>query len=341
MVRRDDRSRADRSGRESVAPVATRVARRRAKRRRRRRQIAGVTCVVGLIALAGGVLITRAAPPARRSAQSSGRRGTPATPTSSTVVAATQRVLPGIRDVFSAPPVASYLAGVPDDLTAAVYDAATGRLSVYHPGVAQDTASIMKVDILATLLAQSQSDGTALSPAVQGLSTAMIEQSDNNDAQALWNAEGGATAVSAFDATAGLSQTTPDAAGYWGLSTTTAADQVQLLRQIAYPSAVLTPTSRSYELGLMSNVESGQAWGISSGVAPGVAVALKDGWLPLDAGGWQVNSEGYVDGDGRDYIIAVLTDGNGTEADGIDTIEDLSALIWQELAPAASATAPS
>ncbi len=42
-----------------------------------------------------------------------------------------------------------------DNLTAAVYDNVTGTTSLYRPGVAEDTASIMKVDILATLLAQA------------------------------------------------------------------------------------------------------------------------------------------------------------------------------------------
>jgi beta-lactamase class D len=163
----------------------------------------------------------------------------------------------------------------------------------------------------------------------------MIEESDNDDAQDLWDSEGGATAVQTFDTAAGLTQTTPDAAGYWGLSTTTAADQVQLLRTVAYANNVLTSASQGYELGLMSHVESDQAWGVSAGPGTSAAVALKNGWLPLDSGGWQVNSIGYIDGDSRDYVIAVLTDG-ATEAGGIAAIQGLSALIWQELAPSSS-----
>ena len=104
------------------------------------------------------------------------------------------------------------------------------------------------------------------------------------------------------------------------------------MRTLAYPSAVLTPASQGFELGLMEHVESDEAWGISSGPGTDATVALKNGWLPLDAGGWQVNSVGYVDGDGRNYVIAVLTDG-ATEASGIAAIEGLSTLIWQELAP--------
>jgi hypothetical protein len=48
-----------------------------------------------------------------------------------------------------------------------------------------------------------------------------------------------------------------------------------------------------------------------------------------------VNSIGYVNGDGRNYVIAVLTDG-ATEANGIATIEELSGFIWRELVPSSS-----
>ena len=105
---------------------------------------------------------------------------------------------------------------------------------------------------------------------------------------------------------------------------------------VAYPNNVLTPASQGYELGLMSNIDPSQDWGVSAGLAPGTAVALKNGWLPNESGIWQVNSIGYVNGDGRDYVIAVLTDGSSSKTSGIATIEGLSTLIWQELAPAAT-----
>jgi hypothetical protein len=109
---------------------------------------------------------------------------------------------------------------------------------------------------------------------------------------------------------------------------------VELLRAIVLPNAVLDPTSQSYELGLMESVEPNEAWGVSAGVPQGVTLALKDGWLPLENDGdWQMNSIGWVDGDGRDYILAVLTKNNSTEADGIATVEGLSELVWDALAP--------
>jgi hypothetical protein len=294
-------------------------------------------CVLVLAGVAGEAIRVRTADPVRRPAAQGSRKGSRKAPTttSSTIVAATQHESPGERDVFDAPAVAAYLSATPSDVTAAVYDDVTGVTSVYRPGVAQDTASIMKVDILATLLAQGQADGQGLTPADESLAVPMIELSDNDDAQDLWDSEGGATAVGAFDAKAGLTQTDPDAAGYWGLSTTTAADQVQLVRTVAYPNAILTPASQAYELNLMEHLDPSQSWGVSAGVVAGSTVALKNGWLPLDSGGWQVNSIGYVDGQGRDYVIAVLTT-DATEADGINFIQGLSGLIWQELAPSSS-----
>ena len=74
--------------------------------------------------------------------------------------------------------------------------------------------------------------------------------------------------------------------------------------------------------------------GSADSLPAGVMVALKNGWLPLDARNfdWQINSVGWVSGDGRDYLIAVFTTGNPTEQYGIDTIDALAAMVWQRMA---------
>jgi hypothetical protein len=320
----------------------SRVARRRAKRRRHRWQLVGSLCAVALVTAGAVTILGRAPTPVRRPDQhangkgAAGTTGAGSTSTRSTAATASHHVAPGLSDLFLDPSVAAYMtATIPEDVTAAVYDDVTGVTSVYRPATPEVTASSVKVDILTTLLAQDQATGQSLTSEQHALSQAMIEDSDNDDAQTLWDEEGGAEAVETFDTAAGLTQTDPDSAGYWGLSTTTVADQVQLLRTLAYPNAVLTPASQSYELGLMSHVQSGQAWGVSAGPGTNASVALKNGWLPIDSGGWQVNSEGYVNGDGRDYVIAVMTYG-ASEATGIATIEGLSQLIWQDLAPSTS-----
>jgi Beta-lactamase enzyme family len=295
-------------------------------------RLARTAALVVILSLAGYVVASRGSTPRGRTRDESDHRVT--TSTGKIIVTpAAKNVASRDENVFSVPAVASYLAGQTNGITAAVYDNVTGNTSLYRPGVAEDTASIMKVDILATLLSQAQAQGQALTPDQQELSEDMIEESDDDDAQDLWDAEGGASAVGSFNARAGLTQTVPDAAGYWGLSTTTAVDQVQLLKKVAYPNSLLTDASRNYELDLMTHVDPNQTWGVSSGVVPGATVAIKNGWLPLDAGGWQINSIGWIDGDGRDYLVAVLSNGNATEGQGIDSIESLSDLIWNALAP--------
>jgi hypothetical protein len=119
----------------------------------------------------------------------------------------------------------------------------------------------------------------------------------------------------------------------WGLTTTTPADQILLLRQLAEPGQLLSAADRRYLLGLMEDVIPSQRWGITAGVSAQATVALKDGWLPLDAArkDWQVNSIGWISGAGRDYLIAVFSTGNPTSQYGATTIARLSSIVWQHL----------
>ena len=72
--------------------------------------------------------------------------------------------------------------------------------------------------------------------------------------------------------------------------------------------------------------------GVSAGVAGGVSVALKNGWVPLTgATDWEVNSIGRIKGDGRMYLIAILTAHDPSQAYGIETIEGLSTIVWSDL----------
>jgi beta-lactamase class A len=201
---------------------------------------------------------------------------------------------------------------------------------------------VVKLDILETLLAErGQGDSTGLTASDQSLAEQMIEDSDNAAATSLWYEVGGGTRIRSFNAEAGLTQTTPSScvvcAGFswpgWGLSTTTPADQIALLRKLIAPSSLLTDAERDYALSLLENVTPAQRWGVSGGVPAQVTVALKNGWLPLAGADsdWQINSVGWISGGGRNYLMAVLVTGNPTEQYGIDTIDQLSAMVWQDM----------
>jgi hypothetical protein len=126
-----------------------------------------------------------------------------------------------------------------------------------------------------------------------------------------------------------MTSTTPATDGIWGTTTTTALDRLAMIRTLVEPNALLTPASRAYVLGLMEHITPSQDWGATGGVPAGVTVALKNGFAIID--GWQINTTGWVDGDGRDYLIGVLTDGNASENYGIATVNAVSAIVWQSL----------
>jgi beta-lactamase class A len=235
----------------------------------------------------------------------------------------------------------AYLSTRAGSVLAAVYDERTNRLWTLGQASPQNEASIVKVDILETLLAQHHVRGTELSASDVTLAQEMIEDSDNNAATALWNEVGGARAISAYNRSVGLTDTTLSGCvtcpGFpwpgWGLSTTTAADQIALLRELLQPSAQLTGGQQAFALGLMKHVTPSQRWGVAAGLPLTATVALKDGWLPLTSGGddWQVNSIGWIFGGRGNYLIAVLTTGNPSEQYGIDTISELSAIVWRHM----------
>ena len=247
----------------------------------------------------------------------------------------------GHRDPFGAA-AASYLPGRVGTVLAAVYDLRTGRSWHLGQGPPQAEASIVKLDVLETLLAErAQGDGTGLSASDRTLAGQMIEDSDNDAATSLWYAVGGAASIRSFNTEAGLTHTAPSpcvvCAGFswpgWGLTTTTPDDQIALLRQLVTPGSLLTSAERDYALSLMENVTPSQRWGVSGGVPAQVTVALKNGWLPLlgTDSDYQINSVGWVSGGGRNYLMAVLTTGNPTEQYGIDTIDQLAAMAWQHM----------
>jgi hypothetical protein len=214
-----------------------------------------------------------------------------ASPTESIHTVQTKPMLP---NPFKNPSLATYLTGRSGVVTAALYDKKTNQMWVYHPGVLEYAASIVKVQIMGTALWEAQPSGGQLPAAQAQLVPPMIEASDNNAASSLLSAVGGTTKIGQFDRLAGLTDTTPagtfpvipgsPAPGWpgWGLTTTTAKDQVTLVKRFAYHNTLLTDAQRRYGLGLMEQVETGQNWGVSSGLTqPGTTVALKNGWIPF------------------------------------------------------------
>jgi Beta-lactamase enzyme family len=225
----------------------------------------------------------------------------------------------GARLAAALAPVLRHHAG---NLAVSIADPATGASATYRGRVLFDTASIVKADILAVLLLQHQQLGLALSGQDQRLAAAMIEDSDNQAASALWNAVEGAPGMDAGNAALGLRDTWPDAGGLWGLTTTSAADQLRLLADLTSPRSPLSAPARSYELSLMRHVEPGQRWGVAAAADAGTRFAVKDGWLPVGPlGTWIINSIGVIRHAGQPLLIAVLSSGQPSESSGIRQVQ--------------------
>lgn len=211
-------------------------------------------------------------------------------------------------------------------VSVAVRDVASGESARY--GDARfETASIVKTDILAALLLRAQGAGRHLTAQERTYASAMIRESDNASATALWKAVGQADGLDAANERFGLTDTEGGDGLYWGLTRTTAADQLMLLQQVFGDddTSELSAASRAYVQGLMGHIVQGQDWGVSaaaSGGVPGSGFALKNGWLPRTATGlWVVNSVGRVTVDGRACLVAVVSHGNSTKAKGISLVE--------------------
>jgi beta-lactamase class A len=220
--------------------------------------------------------------------------------------------------------VAAYLASSGTHASLALLDQTTGEKIYYQESVQFETASIVKVDILSTLLYQRQQKNETLTSAQRQTATKMITQSDNDAATSLWNQIGATSGLAAANKVFGLTQTTPGTNGQWGLTKTTAADQLRLLQMLTSSSGPLNQTSRSYVLGLMNTVEKDQRWGVPDAAdKQATNVYVKNGWLSrsTDAGKWIINTIGRIVEPGHDWLVVVLSNYHPTMTNGVDQVE--------------------
>jgi hypothetical protein len=227
--------------------------------------------------------------------------------------------------------ITASLANRKGTIAVGLYDRTTRTTCTLRAGTAYDSASVVKVTVLATLLWDAQKTGRSLTSREKSLATAMITKSDNTSTSTLWK-QLGVTKVKGFLAKAGMTQTKPGANGYWGLTQITVTDEQKLLKLLTAHNTVLTDNSRSYVRKLMGAVISSQRWGTPYGAPSGVQVHVKNGWLQRSTHGWRVHSVGTFKSAGHDYVMTVLTHGNSTMNYGITTIQGVAKVMHRDLA---------
>lgn len=176
--------------------------------------------------------------------------------------------------------------------------------SFRHEAAEAECYSTIKVLVLMTLLRQGQEAETDLTEKERSLARAMITRSDNGATETLLSRVGRDEVQRVADLV-GMDRTEIDD-GWWGFWRTVPGDLNRMVGALVSGDEVLDGGRRATARFLMAEVVEQQRWGVFAPEAGGVHVAGKNGWGPL-AGRYHANSTGWVSGEGRSYLISVLS----------------------------------
>ena len=214
--------------------------------------------------------------------------------------------------------------------TAFAWDSETGCTYSLNPGNRQPTASVFKVMVMAGTLLESQLAGRAVSEQELGWLRTMISVSADQPVRELWSHFGGAPWFNVQADAFGLDETTivGDYETIWGRTSTSARDQVDLLRQILFGEfGPLDHSSQDLAWQLMTNIDDAQRWGVGTYAPAGSVVAQKNGFAGITA-----NSVGAVVlGSGRGYALAVLSSGWSYWPQGVATVDTIAGWVHEAL----------
>ncbi|WP_345555892.1 serine hydrolase, partial [Streptomonospora halophila] len=229
-----------------------------------------------------------------------------------------------------------HLSGRPGRLALAVQETRTGAAFGYAADTGFSTASAVKLDLVVHMLLRAEERGRFLTDREKALAERMIRYSDNEAADTAYQHNGFTPGFEYATRRLGLRDTRSHQGGAWGLGTTTAEDRLRLLRSVFTPASPLSERSRDHVLSLMGSVAPEQAWGISAAADPAGSARLKNGWAPVrgDGGSWTVHSTGGIVRGEREYLVAVLSDGQPDYGTGVQSVEGAAALVVVEMAEA-------
>jgi hypothetical protein len=177
------------------------------------------------------------------------------------------------------------------------------------PQVPVRIGSVMKVSIAIAFLRTLKEQGRDPDDDDMARLTGMIEQSDNDDATALWNASDGPLGLQVTKNAAGLTNTAYQTGHGWGFSLTTAHDQAKLEAKLA-AGTMLDADDTALVLHPMRNVVPSEQWGFADVVAKSLEPAIKNGWYEdTDAPVWRIHCTAIFNAPGlkHNFSIAVFT----------------------------------
>lgn len=218
------------------------------------------------------------------------------------------------------------------EFTAQVWDASTGCVFSLNPENRQRTASVFKVMVMAGALLEAQGDRRPLTPRENELITPMISVSANGPVRGLWQLYGGAPWYTEQATNFAMSDTSVvgDYELRWGTTLTSAADQIDLLRQVLFRDfGPLHESARARAWGFMTDIAPDQQWGVGTSAPAGSMVAQKNGF----AGGVANTVGGVIRPDGSGYALAVLSSGWSSWPAGVEVVDLISGWIHESFGP--------
>jgi hypothetical protein len=195
-----------------------------------------------------------------------------------------------------------------------------------HDGDSQyRSASVVKAMLLVAYLNQPRVANRPLDFGSRALLGPMITRSDND----------AATRVHAIVGNPGLAEVARNAgmrafatADAWGETRITANDQARFFARV---DGLVPDRHRAYARELLASVIPAQRWGIAAAVPTWVRIYFKGGWRP-DETGWLVHQVALVERGDRRVALAVLTDRDGSEGYGHESVEGVARRVLRPIA---------
>jgi hypothetical protein len=285
----------------------------RARNSRRRLGLWALT-TVGLLALTAFAVV------ALRLGRTPADSGTPSMPSIQVSTVLTEDVqIPAPWQVMKASDFAASRVG---RVSFAVVDT-TGALSCYRCRASYHSASVVKAMLLLAYLNRLVGEHKALTADHEAYLDSMIRVSDNEAATVIYGHVGDRRLQELADQ---AHMTDFHIFGSWGTARITAADQANFFAR----TDELTPSEyQGYARSLLSSIVASESWGIPTVSRPEWFTMFKGGWLTSKRGSL-VHQVARLEEGQLSLAIAVLTDGNPSDAYGRETITGVAARLLRE-----------
>lgn len=191
-----------------------------------------------------------------------------------------------------------------------------GRLHGSHPDRVHNSASVVKVLFMVTLLRQPDVRDDDLTAAERNQLDAMITHSDNDAATAIYSRVGESALHRVAD-DAGFDHFTTQPV--WGLSTITAGSQARFMYRI---ERYIPKRHRAFAMRLLTRIVKRQRWGIPPVAPRGWRLYFKGGWSGRPS--WRVNQVMQLREGDRRLSLAILTREQPSKEYGAHSIEGVA-----------------